>query len=174
LELALIRNEWWNIGQSRAGKKSVVMAPGIRTMCASGQVVAASMHKQAESEVLLSIQDRRRKLSSRSKNMQNAYIENRKKEVQRPVHETWATSIKLLQVPHLPLLLPLLLSVFVELPFAELLGRVPSSLRKSMKLFRGNHSDVVEGPPFREEGVGAFLEQALRVVVVRCLFAPSR
>ena len=127
------------------------------------------MHKEAESKVLLSIQDWQWKLSTRSKNMQNAYI-NFKKKKKESAHETWATSIKLLQVLHLPLLLPLLLPVFVELPLAEPLVRVVSSLRKSMKLFNGNHSDAAQGAPFREEGVGAFLELALRVVVVRCFF----
>ena len=38
-----------------------------------------SMHEGAESELMLSIQDRRRKPSTRSKNMQNAYIQVKKK-----------------------------------------------------------------------------------------------
>ena len=104
---------------------------------------------------------------------QQEYAESiHEKARQRAAHETWATSITLLQVPHLPLLLPLLLlPVFVELP---LVPRVLSSrsLCKSMKLLSGNHSDVVEGPPFREAEVGGFREEALRaVVVVRCFRA---
>ena len=77
--------------------------------------------------------------------------------------------MKLLQVPHLPMVLPEVVELFLALEWVS----SSRSLRKSIKLFNGNHSDVaVEGPSFWDEGLERFLDEGLKLVLVRCFFVP--
>lgn len=177
VELALMKNEWgrgsyriWHGGsQEREGRRGNgtgydddddgFKVPGRGQACmevsqAKWARTAAAVYSQQE--------------------YARTHIWKGKESPQRP-HETLATSMKLLQVPHLPMVLPEVVELFLVRARELVVELVSSSrsLRKSMKLFNGNHSDVaVEGPSFWDEGLERFLEEGLKLVLVRCFFGP--